>query len=91
MNPYQYPADCDLCGGPGVGTIQTAAAAWVQGGFVSHRDPRVCRDYLDQKERTRRAKEEGRIPLIDINEQIRLARNDARRIVQEGMKGLVHA
>lgn len=91
MNPYQYPADCDLCGGTGVGTVQTAAAAWLSGSFVSHRDPRVCRDYLDQKERARRAKEEGRIPLIDINEQIRLARDDARRIVREGMKGLVPA
>lgn len=54
MNPYTFPVTCDTCGGEGMGTIQAAGAAWVRGSFVTHSDPRVCRDVLAAKERERK-------------------------------------
>lgn len=51
MNPYVYTATCDICGGPGGATPRTAAAAWDAYSTISHRDPRVCRDYLERLKR----------------------------------------
>lgn len=51
MNPYQFDVTCDVCGGPAVGTFQTATAAWSTDSFIQHRDPRVCADYLAQRKR----------------------------------------
>lgn len=49
MNPYQFPVTCDVCGGEGVGTIQTAGAAWLADSQIRHRDPRVCAENLRQQ------------------------------------------
>jgi hypothetical protein len=42
MNPFQYECTCDVCGGTGLGTARTAAAGWLTGSVITHRDPRVC-------------------------------------------------
>lgn len=57
MNPFLFPATCEVCGSDGVGTISTAAASWERGSFVSHRDPRVCADVLARQERQRKKRE----------------------------------
>jgi len=59
MNPFQYPVTCDVCGGEGVGTVRTAGAAWMEGSFISHTDPRVCAENLRLKrlEREKRKSE----------------------------------
>jgi hypothetical protein len=51
MRIHTFELICDVCGGPGMGTIQTAGAAWVRGNTITHSDPRICRDYLDRKRR----------------------------------------
>ena len=51
MNPYQFKVTCDVCGGEGVGTIRTSAAAWDARSTIAHTDPRVCRDELARRRR----------------------------------------
>ena len=49
VNPYQFDVTCDICGGLGVGTINTAAAAWDTDAEVRHINPNDCRQYLKQR------------------------------------------
>lgn len=49
MNIYQFQLTCDVCGGPVWGTIRDAGRAWDTRWMLSHRDPRICRDYLDRE------------------------------------------
>lgn len=77
MNPYTFPVTCDVCGGEAVGTLRTSAASWLRDTTIAHRDPRVCRDYLE-RERTRVEKEKRElllrtqpIPLLDINAELK--------------------
>lgn len=51
MKIHTFPLTCDVCGGDGHGTIQTAGAAWDRRSTIVHTDPRVCRDYLDRERR----------------------------------------
>lgn len=51
MNPYQFPVTCDVCGGEGVGTSRTNAAAWDARSTIVHTNPADCRYYLDKKRR----------------------------------------
>jgi hypothetical protein len=51
MRIHTFTLTCDVCGGEGTGTIQTAGAAWDARNTVSHHDPRVCRAILDAKRR----------------------------------------
>lgn len=51
MRIHSFDVECEVCGGPGVGTIRTAAAAWDPRSRVSHVDPRDCAHYLEQKKR----------------------------------------
>ena len=53
MNPYVIPTTCDLCGGPGL-----AHACSDLYGFMRHKDPRVCKEYLEEKEKKQQTKEE---------------------------------
>lgn len=46
MRIHQFPVSCTVCGGEGVGTIQTAGAAWDPRNEIRHQDPRVCADNL---------------------------------------------
>lgn len=50
-NPYQFETVCDLCGGPGMGTLAAAAQEWIAGADIYHVNTAVCRYYLDKKER----------------------------------------
>lgn len=51
MNPYQFEVTCDICGGTGMGTIRTSAAAWDRNRRVVHQDPDICRYYLDKQKK----------------------------------------
>lgn len=42
MRIHTFPVTCDICGGDGMGTIQTAAAQWDTRCEVRHTDPAVC-------------------------------------------------
>ncbi len=50
MNPYIVEACCDICGGPGVSTMCTAADRWL-GSEIRHTDPAVCAEYLKRRKR----------------------------------------
>ena len=49
MNPYVFDADCNVCGGPGKCTARDISGAWT--GQTTHKDPTVCRYYLDKKKK----------------------------------------
>jgi hypothetical protein len=51
VNPYRWSTTCHVCGEDGVGTFQTAAAAWDSRSRIAHRNPEVCRDVLERKRR----------------------------------------
>lgn len=51
MRIYTFPVMCDVCGGDGVGTIQTAGTAWDARNTIRHRDPAVCADVLRAERR----------------------------------------
>jgi hypothetical protein len=61
MKPFTMPVCCEVCGGEGLGTIETAGAAWHTGRHryseVRHRDPRVCADVLARRARELRHRE----------------------------------
>ncbi len=50
------PCSCSICGGPGVTSIRNAAATWNASAIFTHRDPRICQDYLAQKAKEKVAK-----------------------------------
>jgi hypothetical protein len=50
LDPHQIECVCDVCGGPGMSTLETSAASWL-GGETRHTDPRVCATYLAQRKR----------------------------------------
>jgi hypothetical protein len=56
MNPYQWPVTCSICGEEGVGTYRTAGEAWISGSIIFHKDPRVCRENIEARERREKAK-----------------------------------
>lgn len=47
MNPYKFPVICAICGGEGLGTIDTAVHSWI--GDSVHKNPNVCRENLARK------------------------------------------
>lgn len=49
MNPFTFAVVCDICGEDGVGTIQTAAAAYDARSEIAHTDSRICRDNLERQ------------------------------------------
>lgn len=51
MKIYTETVSCDVCGGDGVGTFQTAVAAWDADSTIAHRDPSICRAVLDARRR----------------------------------------
>jgi hypothetical protein len=58
MKDYEFPVTCDVCGGEGVGSIQTAAAAWQTRYRIVHNDPDVCRYNLERmREKLEKQKE----------------------------------
>ncbi len=50
MNPYIVPMTCSVCDGSGMGHIDDLGKDW-QGVFFSHKDPTICAEYLEEKER----------------------------------------
>lgn len=49
MKIFTISGTCEVCGGKGVGTPQTAAASYKVGYSVRHSDPSVCAENLKQK------------------------------------------
>jgi len=49
MKQPMFDVTCEICGGTGLGTIKTAAAAWDSNQRVSHSDPDVCRMNLARR------------------------------------------
>jgi hypothetical protein len=57
------PVTCDVCGGDGMGTIETAAAQWKWGRHryseVRHSDPAVCAANLERRARMLQRREDA--------------------------------
>ena len=49
QQPHTHPVTCAICGGGGLGTIDTAAAGWDSRSQIVHSDPTVCRQVLDER------------------------------------------
>jgi hypothetical protein len=49
MNTELFHICCEVCGGTDLGSAQVFRFQWT-GGFVSHKDPRICADILKKKE-----------------------------------------
>lgn len=49
MNPYQFTAYCEVCGGEGAATGNTVVAMFY-GGFVSHHDPQTCARIIRERQ-----------------------------------------
>lgn len=60
MNPYHFEVTCMVCGEPGAATGRAMAAAWTEGGHVSHEDPRVCQRNLERKREREQRQEQNR-------------------------------
>ena len=46
QQPHNHPVTCSICGGGGMGTIDTAAAGWDSNVQLVHNDINVCRKVL---------------------------------------------
>lgn len=58
MNPYPDESTCDICGGPMAINPVLSASRWT-GAKIVHRDPDVCRGYLDaEKDKLQREREQ---------------------------------
>ena len=55
MNPYVVPVVCDVCGGDGMLHARDVGSMYLGG--IQHTDPRVCAEYLADKQRRLEAKE----------------------------------
>ena len=51
MKQHLFTATCDICGIEGSCTASTSAASWRTNSCIVHKNPRICKENLKQKEK----------------------------------------